>query len=496
MWPRLKSLCCPFALAVAAVCVHAQTPDPILQVRLQTPISSYSSRPGDPVRALVIAPFVSPDAVIPRYSLVVGRITDVAKVGRGVRRERASITMELTEWMDPRDGSRHALQGRLSDIDNAREQVTSEGRIRGILAAGGPPGFLLGMWRTPNSALFMRTAGGFAGMGHFLFQGIGFTPLGFAGAVALRFSIVRWPEPEINLPSGADLKLLLDNSGGHSLAPLDAGAEAASPALVELALDLPLRAARPKTQAGADFVNVLFLGTEEEVKKAFTSAGWHSADVLSRRSVYRGFRALTSQDGYATAPMSPLLVDGAPAALSFQKALNTMYKRHHVRLWKRAGEFEGRDVWLAAATHDIGLRREGSMFSHQIDPYIDRERNKVLDDLAFAGCVQSLQAVERPGLTEAAGKDDTITDGRLAVVTLRPCTNRQPFLRYTPVGGSPVTRVARRLVLEGKHAILRGNVYYWGYRLVRHVARRDKPQIVAVTAQQQVLRPTAKTITE
>jgi hypothetical protein len=62
-----------------------------------------------------------------------------------------------------------------------------------------------------------------------------------------------------------------------------------------------------------------------------------------------------------------------------------------------------------------------------------------------------------------------ITDGRLAVLQLRPCTalSDTAAIGKTAPTGNLVKRFARRLILEGRQYAERESLAYWGYRLVR-----------------------------
>jgi hypothetical protein len=104
-----------------------------------------------------------------------------------------------------------------------------------------------------------------------------------------------------------------------------------------------------------------------------------------------------------------------------------------------------------------------------VDPMIDRERSKVIDDLTFDGCVDRVQLAPRPNIVVPPSVALT-TDGDLAIVTLQRCESAHenegaPPLHHRTIGG----RFVSRLILEGRHAVLRGNVYYWSYRAVREL---------------------------
>jgi hypothetical protein len=76
-----------------------------------------------------------------------------------------------------------------------------------------------------------------------------------------------------------------------------------------------------------------------------------------------------------------------------------------------------------AAAHDIGIdfSEDERTFIHRIDPQIDREREKVVDDLLFTGHVKAFDLMERPGVprqTRNATGDRIETDGRVAALQL------------------------------------------------------------------------------
>ena len=73
--------------------------------------------------------------------------------------------------------------------------------------------------------------------------------------------------------------------------------------------------------------------------------------------------------------MSVLLLENRPADLNYQKQNNTFSKRHHLRVWRRPDQWQGQDVWVASATHDIGINfsAEDRNFIRKIDPQIDEE---------------------------------------------------------------------------------------------------------------------------
>ena len=118
-----------------------------------------------------------------------------------------------------------------------------------------------------------------------------------------------------------------------------------------------------------------------------------------------------------------LLINDRPPDLVFQKSLNTFAKRHHVRIWKLAKKYNGREVWVGAATHDIATEngRGYTKWTHRIDPHVDRERDWIQSDLLFSGMALAYADFDRPHAPKKAANatgDDIVSDGKITVVDL------------------------------------------------------------------------------
>jgi len=74
--------------------------------------------------------------------------------------------------------------------------------------------------------------------------------------------------------------------------------------------------------------------------------------------------------------MSSLLLDDRRPDYALSKSLNTFQKRHHLRVWPIAGNWDGLPVWTASSTQDIaiGFSRRSHNLIHIIDEFIDSER--------------------------------------------------------------------------------------------------------------------------
>jgi LssY C-terminus len=439
---------------------------PTFQVRLDAPLTSYGSPAGTAFTATVISPLeIDGQSIIPQGSVVSGTVRRAAAVGLGLRHERATLELAFHEY-ELADGIRYPLGARLEFIENAREQVDSRGRIKGVLAASNPQGLLRGIWYRPADDFFSHSALGLTGLGGALWSHFSLGPVGAVGVLAARYIAFSLPEPEIQLPAGTEMRLLATS------VPEDAPK---TPVIPDPGVSEPLAewlqtqsriVMRPDGSRAADAINLAFIGDAEELQNAFAAAGWLATEPRTLHSLSSTYRAYNSMSGYSTAPVSTLLYQQAEPSVVFQKSFNTIAKRHHIRIWQ-AGHFEGKEVWLGAATHDagVGFQLRSRTITHRIDPQTDGERGKVVTDLGFALCSEKVSFLERTPDGSAAWNPAIQTDGRLAVIWLRPCAggvlNENPPLQAP---GSKTKRMARRFVLETRQYFLRDNMYYWAYR--------------------------------
>jgi len=101
----------------------------------------------------------------------------------------------------------------------------------------------------------------------------------------------------------------------------------------------------------SDIVNVMFISSRSQLDRAFAS-GWSASQGKSPISLFRMYLALAKRYTYPSAPMNRLTLNGAPSVFVQQKSLDTVQKRHHVRLWQYPLH---ENIWLGAAAEDIGF---------------------------------------------------------------------------------------------------------------------------------------------
>lgn len=207
--------------------------------------------------------------------------------------------------------------------------------------------------------------------------------------------------------------------------PPDAAIPSITPTLLE---KIPRRVSDPQGNPG-DMVNILVVGTEDEVGKLFAAAGWVQVDSSVQTTVVNAiFDSLEKKD-YLTMPMSTLYLFKRQQDYGFAHAepVRVAMSRNHLRVWKSPYEVDGRPVWCIAATHDIGFERDqrNNGVTHKIDPAIDGEREYVNATLTGTGLVSERNHVTPSNaLTEArtATGGTFHSDGRILVLILKNST--------------------------------------------------------------------------
>lgn len=384
---------------LCAIALWAEPIDqgPVLTVRLLDSVSTAGSETGQVISAVVI-PSVLEVQSIPAGSRITGIVAERKRPdARDVERARLRI---LFDRLILPSGTSVTIEGRILEVENAREQVDEEGSIVGILAS------------ESLSARLDRSLGSISGR----YPGLG-------GILAgLRAGIFGAPNSEIQYGPGVELRVGLLHQ--PTLGAQDTSQEfllPASQALVAYVNALPYRTESVSPRGPSDLVQLVFLSkSEQELRKAFQAAGWTEARGQDAVANLETLQAVMEMRGFNEAPVSTLLLAGRSPDLVFQKQNNTFAKRHHIRIW-HGESFEGRGVWLGAATHDVEIEfsEQTRTFVHRIDTQIDRERAKVLDDLAATGLIQGFTPVDLaplpPELRNATG-DALITDGRAFVI--------------------------------------------------------------------------------
>ena len=146
-----------------------------------------------------------------------------------------------------------------------------------------------------------------------------------------------------------------------------------------------------------DMVNFMIIGSEDALKKAYGDGGWMLADKNKKQAFLHALTSTLDKDAYLAMPMSELYLFGRVQDFGYEHAepVQMVQQRHHLRIWKAPLQIEGRDVWVGAATHDIGFEKDqrNNGLTHKIDPDIDKERDYLGETLDSTGEVAAFSRV-------------------------------------------------------------------------------------------------------
>jgi hypothetical protein len=424
-----------------------------LEVRLLHGVGSRVSHLGDFVEASVITPiFDHGTIVVPTGATVSGVVERVDRLGLGLRHTAARLDLRFTR-LNLSDGAIVSIDAHVTSVETAREAVRHSGAVIGIHPSAS--------FSTAVSCFFTL----------FLFG----EPEFRLPILGFKFLAARSPDAEITFPAGAEMLLRL----GHDveLTPA-ANDEVRVPLLAksQIAEVQNILAALPQQQTNrgrnhpADLVNILIIGSQEEVERTFGAAGWNGAEPRGVMALYRIYHCAVQRMGYSAGPMTSLKLDGNLPDASFQKSLDTFAKRHHIRLWRDTQS----GAWLGAATEDVGYTIRKMHLSHATDSHIDNERAKVVNDLVFTGCVDKGALIPRATLKPAQEYGNSIlTDGDIAVLQLNAC-NDPRLMPSHPQTPRPV-RAIRAIVAVGED-IARSNPISVGYAMAKSILDNSKIQ--------------------
>ena len=371
----------------------------VLYVRLLTPVSTKTSKKGDAVSAVIAREVTAQGGVaIPIGANLKGRIEKCEPPS--TPDQHAELLLNFTE-LDITGEKSLKIDGHLSGVSNARETVQPDGTILGVLQTEAPVTLLSGALKKlgnmdPSIAQEIEK------------QKIGQvdTSISYAAGTDLQFTLTQ----------ALGVAQILPSAGPGPL-PSELGAS-----LSVFLAQAPERSMSKDDKPG-DPVNLVFIGTTQEIEQAFGKAGWSEPKTKSGQSIADTVRAVMNDEGFGAAPVSDLYLYGRKEDLAFEKMLNTFNKRHHLRLWQSAVKApDGRPIWLGAATHDTGIDVHPGVVSHATDPDLDDERSQVQADLVASGAVQAAGLVTRPnpltsGFTATGGAWHT--DGRLLAVDFK-----------------------------------------------------------------------------
>ena len=162
-----------------------------------------------------------------------------------------------------------------------------------------------------------------------------------------------------------------------------------------------------------DPLNLVIVGNGIDTGFPFAARGWRLNEPVDTGSSLRMVKSFLLHSAYDTAPVSPLYLFGRQQDLAFQKARSTVSLRNHLRLWMAPFTVDHQTVWIGQISRDIGIKlttKSWYLTTHRISPYVDQERDYVLQDLLLTGVVDRIGFVKGVGASSAESPRMNLTD--------------------------------------------------------------------------------------
>ena len=167
-------------------------------------------------------------------------------------------------------------------------------------------------------------------------------------------------------------------------------------------------------------IDLIFVGTDQQLETAFQSAGWEKADRIGFKSGWKSIYTAILKKPYPTAPGTPSFWNTVPNNFGYEKSTpkNIVNEREHIHFWQTPFMVGRKSVWVATAHFDMAVSFK--VKGHVIDPAIDKEREAIKGDLEKTGLTKSIKEFQivEPTLGSNSAGSTFFTDGKAYLIFL------------------------------------------------------------------------------
>jgi len=149
-----------------------------------------------------------------------------------------------------------------------------------------------------------------------------------------------------------------------------------------------------------DPLNIVVIGEEDTIWKAFISRGWDETEIIFGESVAKTIGSSLFGSRYRYSPISVLYLYDRPQDLALQKARQTVDERNHLRLWLSPMRYRGLPVYVGQISRDIGVKlttKSPTFTTHAIDSDLDESRDYLIQDLIESQMIAKIGFVKGVG---------------------------------------------------------------------------------------------------
>jgi hypothetical protein len=177
---------------------------------------------------------------------------------------------------------------------------------------------------------------------------------------------------------------------------------------------LPCCATNKDGSRDGDPLNLVIIGGVEDAFASLVRRGWTPTEVTWKGSILRTMGSAMSRERYPYAPISNLYLFGCPQDVALQKSRDNIHQRNHLRLWRSAMLYHGKQVWVGQISRDIGSRmtiHSPTLTTHKIDPDVDEAARALMEDLSYSQGLRAIGLVKGVGAApKSAPRENLTTD--------------------------------------------------------------------------------------
>lgn len=176
--------------------------------------------------------------------------------------------------------------------------------------------------------------------------------------------------------------------------------------------NLPCCATNEDTTQKGDPLNLVVIGTREDISAALVRRGWRPAEQTYARAIWKTVKSFLFDSRYMYSPVSPLYLYGRQQDMAAQKPRHSVHQRNHLRLWLSPMRYEGKPVWVGQISRDIGVRftmKTWPPVTHKIDPDLDDAMYAFVEDISYSQQLVKVGFVKGVGVTQRSNPRQNLT---------------------------------------------------------------------------------------
>jgi len=166
-------------------------------------------------------------------------------------------------------------------------------------------------------------------------------------------------------------------------------------------------------------INFIFLASsEKKLINTFLEAWFYHDDNLDLKNLKKLILAAYWGKFYETAPMTPMFWNWKAQLIWFQEQNSKIDFRHHIRIWNTKLTKNGFFIFVWSAVYDNGIKWK---IVHQIDPYIDKEREYFFEKIKKTKYVVKYKKIQLvpPTTWKNIFFDDFYTDWKTYIIWIK-----------------------------------------------------------------------------